>query len=78
MRVSQGGFDVPADKLVAPYPRVVANLKKAIRVLPQVWIFDNDDLRRSFRLVAICEAGKLAILHSSMPAWLKAVLPETR
>ena len=77
MRVSQGGHDVPTEKLVARYPRVVANLRNAIRVLPQVWIFDNDDLRRPFRLVAICETGRVAELHPPCPAWLKAVLPKT-
>src|SRR5205807_3538577 len=31
MRVSQGGHDVPADKLLARYPRTLANLQAAIR-----------------------------------------------
>lgn len=52
MRVSQGGHDVPAEKLVARFPRTLANLKTAISELPHVWIFDNDDLRTSFRQVA--------------------------
>ena len=30
MRVSQGGHDVPAEKLVARFPRTMANLKAAI------------------------------------------------
>jgi predicted ABC-type ATPase len=77
MRVSQGGHDVPAEKLAARYPRVLANLKNAIGALPHVWIFDNDDLRRPFRLVAISEAGGLIELHPPVPVWLKAVLPKT-
>jgi predicted ABC-type ATPase len=51
MRVSQGGHDVPAEKLVARFPRTLANLKTAIRTLPHVWIFDNDDLRTPFRSI---------------------------
>jgi hypothetical protein len=41
MRVSQGGHDVPAEKLAARFPRALANLKTAIRELPHVWVFDN-------------------------------------
>jgi len=44
MRLSQGGHDVPTDKLMARFPRSLANLKQAIRELPCVFVFDNDDL----------------------------------
>lgn len=74
MRVSQGGHDVPADKLAARFPRTLANLAAAIRELPQVRIFDNDDLRRPYRLVAIIEAGRLAELHKPAPKWLRALV----
>jgi len=57
MRVSQGGHDVPTEKLVTRYPRTIANLKAAMHKLPHVWIFDNDDLRRPFRLGAVCEGA---------------------
>jgi predicted ABC-type ATPase len=57
MRVSQGGHGVPAEKLIARFPRTLANLKTAIRDLRHVWIFDNDDLRTPFRRVASFESG---------------------
>jgi predicted ABC-type ATPase len=75
MRVSQGGHDVPTEKLFSRYPRILANLKTALRDLPHVWVFDNDDLRAPYRLVAVCEAGKLAHLHHPAPAWLNPLLP---
>ena len=53
MRVSQGGHDVPTEKLFARYPRTLTNLSAAIRELSHVWIFDNDDLESPFRLVAV-------------------------
>lgn len=53
MRVSQGGHDVPAHKLVTRYPRTLANLQAAIRELPNVWVFNNDDLRKPFCKLAI-------------------------
>lgn len=75
MRVSQGGHDVPSDKLVSRYPRILANLREALRRLPHVWVFDNDDLRTPFRLVAVSESGRVSQLHSPVPAWLRPLLP---
>ncbi len=70
MRVSQGGHDVPAEKLVARFPRTLANLKTAIRDLPHVWIFDNDDLRTPFRQTAVFEDGRRVKLNEPVPGWL--------
>jgi len=74
MRVSQGGHDVPAEKLVTRFPRTLANLKTAIRDLPHVWIFDNDDLRTSFRQVAVFENGHRVSLNEPVPEWLTPLL----
>ncbi len=76
MRVSQGGHDVPSDKLMTRFPRTMANLKSALRELPHVWVFDNDDLRSPFRLVAIFERGKQSRLHKPVPKWLRDLLPK--
>jgi predicted ABC-type ATPase len=78
MRVSQGGHDVPSEKLIARYPRILANLKAAIRDLPHVWIFDNDDLRRPFRLVAVCESGQIIRKEKPLPRWLQRCLRGAR
>jgi predicted ABC-type ATPase len=75
MRVSQGGHDVPAEKLITRFPRTLSNLRSAIAALPLVWIFDNDDLRAPFRLAAICEGGKLVNCNQPLPKWLKPLLP---
>ena len=74
MRVSQGGHDVPPEKLIARFPRTLANLKAAIRDLPHVWIFDNSDLRTPFRLVAVFENRQQVSLKELVPKWLKALL----
>lgn len=74
MRVSQGGHDVPAEKLVSRFPRTLANLKLAIRSLPIVFVYDNDDLRSPFRQVAVFENGQAATLARRLPAWLASLL----
>ena len=74
MRVTQGGHDVPTGKLAARFPRTMTNLKQAIRELPCVFVFDNDDLRTPFRLAAIFQNGRRTFLAKSVPSWLDAVL----
>ena len=70
MRVSQGGHDVPTDKLISRFPRTLANLQLAIAKLPHVLVFDNDDLRKPFRKVAVFENAKATFRASRLPPWL--------
>ena len=78
MRVSQGGHDVPTAKLFARFPRTLANLQAAIRALPHVLVFDNDDLRRPFRRVAGFEQGREVLVATLVPIWLEPVLNSGR
>ncbi|MFO1491513.1 MAG: zeta toxin family protein [Kiritimatiellia bacterium] len=75
MRVSQGGHDVPTAKLRARYPRTLANLKAAIPVLPEVRVFDNDDLRHPFRRIAVFANGRVVMRAKAIPTWLAGALP---
>ncbi|MBI2841301.1 MAG: hypothetical protein HYX75_23525 [Acidobacteria bacterium] len=74
IRVSQGGHDVPTQKLAERLPRILANLKAAIRALPHVVVFDNADLRTPFRRVAVFENGQPMLLRRPVPPWLKSCL----
>jgi predicted ABC-type ATPase len=74
MRVSQGGHDVPPEKLVERFPRTLANLAAAIRELPCVLVFDNDDLKAPFRHVAVYANGQAVELNDPVPSWLKPLL----
>lgn len=74
MRVSQGGHDVPTEKLIARFPRTLANLAASSRELPHVFVFDNDDLRTPFRQVAVFEHGKPVTLATPAPTWLQPLL----
>jgi predicted ABC-type ATPase len=69
MRVLQGGHDVPTEKLAARYDRTLANLRRAIRELPFVQIFDNSDLRHPFRKVAEFEHGNIVDASEPKPDW---------
>ena len=58
MRVSQGGHDVPSEKLASRFQRTIKNLRAAIPILPIVLIFDNSDLSYPFRRLAEFRNGK--------------------
>lgn len=58
MRASQGGHDVPDEKLKSRFERTKANLQRAIARLPHVLVFDNSNLESPYRLVGVYEHGK--------------------
>ncbi len=70
MRVIQGGHDVPSRKLEERFPRTLKNLARAVRDLPHVLVFDNNDLARPFRMVAGFERGAMVEKHPPMPRWV--------
>ncbi len=70
MRVSQGGHDVPAEKLGTRFVRTLANLKGAIKKLPLVLIYDNSDLSAPFRRIAEYRQGAAHFLAPDLPEWL--------
>lgn len=75
MRVSQGGHDVPQGKLVQRYPRVMRNLRKALRELSNVRVYDNSELADPYRMVLIREDGGVLTTFEPIPDWLLPSLP---
>jgi predicted ABC-type ATPase len=75
MRVSKGGHDVPTDKLVARYPRVMENLRLAMLRLPLVLVYDNDDLREPHRFCLAVGMGKVLEVREPIPEWLRGLVP---
>lgn len=70
MRVSQGGHDVPKNKLRARFPRTLANLAAALGTVPYIFIYDNDDPLVPFRLVSVQEHGKNVWRSAQVPSWM--------
>jgi predicted ABC-type ATPase len=77
MRVSQGGHDVPDEKLAQRFPRTLENLGVAIRDVEHVWVFDNGDLRHPYRLVATTRGGVVTTRSQAVPTWLEGLLPQS-
>jgi predicted ABC-type ATPase len=73
-RVLAGGHDVPTEKLEARFPRTLANLRRAVRTLPFVLLFDNSDDDHPFRAVARFEHGAMVSAGELVPAWARGLL----
>ncbi len=74
-RVLAGGHDVPTDRLETRYPRSLANLRRAIRELPYVAIYDNTDTTRPFEPVAVFVHGSLHQPTDRPPTWARDLVP---
>lgn len=74
MRVLKGGHDVPTRKIKERFPRTLANLRRAVRSLPHVLLFDNSDLSRPFRAVATFEGGALVEAGGPVPPWARRLV----
>jgi predicted ABC-type ATPase len=74
MRVSQGGHDVPDDKLLSRFPRTLHNLRLAIQRLPHVLVYDNSDLAAPFHQIAVFEHGQIRQGQEPFPEWLRPLL----
>lgn len=74
MRVSQGGHDVPDEKLEARFPRTLVNLQRAVKQLPLVRIYDNSDLGCAFLHLATFQDKTLVYAKRPWPDWLEQIV----
>lgn len=69
-RVDEGGHDVADDKLLGRYPRTLANLREAIPIVDEAFLFDNSSDRDPFRLVAVYLEGQILRRADTLPVWV--------
>lgn len=72
-RVTQGGHDVPDEKLHARFPRTLANLRSAIPIVDEAFLFDNSSYETPYRPVAVYREGKLISRHPPLPPWTQGL-----
>jgi predicted ABC-type ATPase len=76
MRVTQGGHDVPDEKIFSRYPRTLANLKAAIKQVPHVLVYDNSDLTRPYLHLATFENGAQTLKVGPGAKWFNELLQQ--
>lgn len=72
-RVQQGGHDIRDEKLHARFPRTLANLRAAIPVADEAFLFDNSSADTPYRIVAVYRRGRLASRHPPLPGWTRGL-----
>jgi predicted ABC-type ATPase len=76
-RVSEGGHNVPADKIVQRIPRTLENVRRAIALADRVELLDNSLHSDPYRRIASVQRGCLRTHADPLPAWARAVLAES-
>jgi len=72
-RVETGGHDVPDDKLRERFSRTLLNLRSAIAVVDEAFIFDNSSDIDPFRLVIAYSEGKVVRRVDPLPTWTRGL-----
>lgn len=72
-RVQQGGHDVPDAKLRARFPRTSANLRAAVPLVGEAFLFDNSSFDSPYRVVAVYQDGKLVSRRPPVPPWAQGL-----
>jgi predicted ABC-type ATPase len=68
-RVSEGGHDVPDDRIRSRFPRTLENLRRAIPIVDEVLLLDNSSLDDPYTFVAQYQNGRLVAASGRAYAW---------
>ena len=72
-RVAHGGHDITDAKLTARFPRTLANLRAAVTVVDEAFLFDNSSFDAPYRVVATYRDGRLVTKRPPLPGWTKGL-----
>ena len=73
-RLSEGGHNVPDEKVASRIPRVLQNIKKTLPLCDQVRILNNSRIDSPFQQVAVIRNGQKLQQEIPLPDWAKELL----
>ncbi|MCK5190264.1 MAG: AAA family ATPase [Methylococcales bacterium] len=73
-RLSEGGHNVPDEKVASRIPRLLQNIKKTIPLCNQVRILNNSRIDSPFQQVAVIRNGQKLQQEVALPDWAKDLL----
>lgn len=68
-RVSQGGHDVPEDKIRSRYERNQRYIRQAVGIVDLAQVFDSSKLNAPARLILTFKNGELEKASDALPNW---------
>ena len=75
-RVSEGGHNVPAEKIVSRIPRTLQHIRTVLPLVDKAQLYDNSSSEVPFQPVAQLEKGQLIRQVDPLPNWAREVLRE--
>ena len=72
-RTRQGGHDIPDATLRARFPRTLANLRAAIPLVDEAFLFDNSSFEQPYRIVVVYQRGSVVSRHPPFPPWARGL-----
>lgn len=75
-RVSEGGHNVPFDKIQSRIPRTMKNIKKIIPLVDSARLLDNSSHENPFQQVAAVKRGRRKDLIFRLPLWAEEILED--
>jgi predicted ABC-type ATPase len=73
-RVSEGGHNVPDDKIVSRIPRLLRHIQRTLPLCDYVYILDNSRADDPFKQIAVLKHGQLEKLDSTLAEWAIEIL----
>ncbi len=73
-RVSEGGHDVPPDKIRSRIPRTMQNVAAALLLADEARLLDNSLRDDPFRQVAVLRQGAWVQLVDPLPGWAREMI----
>lgn len=73
-RVSEGGHNVPTNKVTQRIPRMLSHVKTSLPLCDQVRVFDNSSAEDPFRAVLTISQGTVQRHRHPLPNWAEALL----
>lgn len=74
-RVREGGHDVPPARILARYPRTLANLAKAVGLATVAYLYEAREIEEGGpQMVAMRHGEKVTAFVEPLPQWARQVL----
>lgn len=73
-RVSEGGHDVPSEKIRSRLPRTLSNISRVLPLVDSAWLLDNSSQANPFRQIATLRLGRVRLMVDRLPLWAAEIL----
>ena len=74
-RVSEGGHNVPTEKLHSRIPRTMKHIKTALSIVDEARILDNSSKDHPFQQIIVMKSGNYEAKADPLPRWARDLLP---